>query len=402
MTSDIYFPYIQWVETQFPSMLQLVKKLCNINTHSENLEGLSKMLLELKVAFKALGGTLEEVSLPPYTKINDLGEEEKIQIGKALLITKRPQAKVQIFFCGHMDTVYQKNFEVEQVGEKILKGPGVADMKGGLVVLLKAVEALEKTPFANNIGWRILITPDEEIGSPSSTPLIEHACRGYPIGLVFEPALSDGSIVTMRKGSSNYTVIVKGKSAHAGRNIEEGRNAISALSYFLGRIQYEQKKLGSMTLNVGFIVGGSASNVVPDHALSRLNIRGDSLEEMQLFFEIIEEQKKIVEKEKEVKIQIICESKREPKPKDLRFDALFKEIKAIGKTLGISMEGKPSGGVCDGNTLFACGTSNIDTMGPVGGSLHSNEEYLEIDSLKERTKLVALFLMSVANGEISV
>jgi glutamate carboxypeptidase len=252
------------------------------------------------------------------------------------------------------------------------------------------------------LGFKVFINPDEEIGSPSSKSIIEKLSKGCQIGFIFEPALEDGSVVIQRKGSSNYTLFFKGKSAHAGRNILEGRSAIKALTYLIEELHKEIIPLKTLSLNVGYIKGGEQTNVVPEKALAKLNIRSENNEEMKLFDEVLHNLSKKISLESDVLIHIHKDSSKPPKKNDLATQSLFEILKNTAHELGITLEGKSSGGVCDGNDLSSFGITNIDTMGAVGGSLHTKDEYLNISSLKERTKLIALLLMKIANKEIDL
>ena len=162
---------------------------------------------------------------------------------------------------------------MHRLDDNRIQGPGVTDAKGGLLVMLKALEAFERSPWANELGWEALINPDEEIGSPGSKLLLEKAARTNDIGLVFEPSLSDGNLVGSRRGSGNFVVMVKGRAAHAGREPHIGRNAINALAEFVVQLNSLPPGALGLTLNVGYIEGGGPVNVVPDRAICKFNVR---------------------------------------------------------------------------------------------------------------------------------
>lgn len=395
-----YQQQLDWIARQQSVMIDLVEAFSNINSHTENLLGLTSMLEALKSAFGILGGHIEEIPLPPRMKIDSKGQQTEVPTGRALKISKHPNAPNKVFLSGHMDTVYPitSPFQKAWREDGKLRGPGTADMKGGLVVMLKAVEALESSPFAGNVGWEILINPDEEVGSPSSESLFIEAAQRNHIGLVFEPAYPDGSLVSDRKGSANFTVVIKGRSAHAGRDFFSGRSAVSALARLIVSMEELIDEEKGITLNVGHVEGGIAANIVPDLAVGRINIRvANDLDK------VTEKLRKIVEKQQEgIAISLYNTAAREPKPFHNKNKALFRLIKECGTCLNMDLKTKPSGGVCDGNILSAAGLPTIDTLGVVGGNIHTPEEYMLIDSLTERSSLTALFLLKIASGEMDI
>ena len=158
-----------------------------------------------------------------------------------------------------MDTVYAVDHPFQKsvrIDDKILRGPGATDAKGGIVVMLVVLQAFERSPWAEKVGWEVLINPDEEIGSPGSAPLLIQAAKRNHLGLVFEPSLPDGNLVGARKGSGNFTVIARGKAAHAGRDPQLGRNAIDALARFIVALASLDDSGDATTTNVGSHPGG--------------------------------------------------------------------------------------------------------------------------------------------------
>src|SRR3954466_2419592 len=179
-------------------MRQRVIEFCNINSYTFNLEGLARVGEEAAHLLEALGAKIEWIDLPPAESIDDRGEVVQRPLGKALRARKRPEAPRQVFLGIHLDTVYpvdQPFQEVQGVDKNTLRGPGVIDAKGGLVVMLTAIEALERSGAATQIGWEVLLNPDEEIGSPGSAHLFKEVASGHRVGLVFEPAIGEGNLV---------------------------------------------------------------------------------------------------------------------------------------------------------------------------------------------------------------
>ncbi len=386
-------------------MIHTLKAWASINTHCSNLKGLEAMLSTFESAFAPLGGTQQRIKLPDRFDIDSSGQKKYYPVGEALHIKKNPNAPFQILLAGHMDTVFEETCpfqKVIQIDENRLLGPGVADMKGGIQVMLKGLELLEQSQFAKNIGWQILLTPDEEIGSPSSESLYSQIAKDIHVGLVFEPSFPDGKFVSQRKGSINLIAIAKGKSAHAGRDFHIGRNAIAALAYFISAAHSLNRQHQTMTLNIGKISGGEASNIVPDHAICHINIRSD--DELELIsvsekLNSLAQEAALAVAEDGITIQTYPLTQRAPKPFDSTSEALYRIVQYCGTELGLNLDWKPSGGVCDGNILAQAGVPTIDTLGVIGGNLHTFQEYMEIHSLVERASLTAHLLITFASQE---
>lgn len=396
---------LNWINTQHHRLRELVVEWGSINSGSYNLDGLAKLRGHLHGAFRSLGGEILEMELPPQRTIDARGKESLTPLGRAVSIRKRPDAPLQVFLGIHMDTVYAADdpFQsVEQIDANILRGPGVIDAKGGLCVMLIALEALERSESASRIGWEVLINPDEEIGSPGSTPLFVQAASRNHLGLVFEPTFPDGAMVSARKGSGNFSIVVRGRSAHAGRDFAAGRSAIVAASDIVLHAHDLNGKLGGVTINTGKIDGGGPSNVVPDLAILRLNARVEKPEEQHQVERELMRIAESVAKRREVEIRVEGGFSSPPKVVDARSQSLCDAITRTGAELGLSLEWRPSGGASDGNKLAAAGLPVVDTMGPRGGNLHSPQEYLLIDSLTERARLTAVVLLKLADGEINL
>lgn len=398
-----YLPQLTWIDKEQNVMLQLLKDWADINSGSENISGLDKMTYALSSHFIKLNGVMKEIDLIPRIVIDDLGKPIKIPHGKALSIIKRPEAKIKVFLGGHMDTVYPVSHpfqKASQLNAQILQGPGVADMKGGLVVMLKALEAFEKHPLAKNIGWEVLINPDEEVGSIGSEPLLIACAKRNTLGLIFEPSFPDGAIVSTRKGSANLTITSLGRAAHAGRDFDKGRNAITTLAKFIVAANELTHVEKGMTLNFGHISGGGPVNVVPDLATCRLNIRTVHPDD---FAYIEGELIKIANslESEGVKLTVILQHMHPPKLFDKKNQHLFDLLKLCAKEEDINLEHRPSGGACDGNLLSAQGLPVIDSLGVIGNYIHTANEQMTISSLISRTRLITLFLLKLAGGELN-
>lgn len=391
---------LDWISQRQNEMESLLASWVDINSHSKNFEGLSKMLNALKSAYSLLNGEMDQVSIPAMRSVNREGEFISVPLGDCLSIKKRPYAPIQIFLCGHMDTVYPSTSKFQKSVKSnptTLQGPGTTDMKGGLVILLYALKALELSPFAENLGWSILINSDEELGSPGSRELIKRYSKGCQLGLIYEPSYPDGSYVSSRKGSVNYTAIAKGKSAHAGRDFHSGKNAIVTLANWVAEADRRINTGLDITLNIGQFEGGTAANIVPDLAIAKLNLRAfeaNSLKQGKLTLE------ELAKKEPDI---ILHEDSSSPtKPFDEKQQKLFRALEQCCHKLGFKMESKPSGGTCDGARLYENGVPNIDTMGAVGGNIHTHDEFIHLPSLTQRAQISALFLMMLSNKKLVV
>jgi glutamate carboxypeptidase len=256
-------------------MLDQVQRWSAINSGSRNLPGLARVAAILADSFSALPGELELIDSAPVETVDSGGHTSALEHGQNLHLTVRPDAPVQLLFTGHMDTVFAVDHAFQQtqwLEDGVLNGPGVADMKGGLAVMLAALKAIEPSEGARDIGYEVIINSDEEVGSLGSAPLLAEAARGKQAALTYEPsALPDGTLAGARPGSGNYSFVVHGRSAHAGRNPEDGRNALLAAADLALRL--DSLKRDGLTVNPARIEGGSPSNVVPEMAVLRVNLR---------------------------------------------------------------------------------------------------------------------------------
>lgn len=394
-----YAPTLTWIDSQRDAMIHLVEEWANINSSTRNLDGLAIMQHRIEQAFDSLEGEMTIVELPPQQTIDSNGIEASSHLGKAVVIRKRPQAPLQVLLAGHMDTVYGINDpfqKVEHLGPNQMRGPGVADMKGGLVILLTALQALERSPFKHDIGWEVIINPDEEIGSPGSAPLFEAAAKRHAFGLIYEPSFADGAFVSARKGSSNLCIVVRGRPAHVGRDFAKGRSAIRALARFIDRAEDLNDPNAGVTVNVGTMKGGEANNIVPAFAMAHFNARTQTVDQMNRLNVAFEQLIAETNRTEGIEAKLYSLVSRPPKSFGPTSQQLFQAIAACSHLLGIEVTHRESGGVCDGNILAAAGLPTIDTMGAIGGEIHTPNEYLLIDSLTARAKLSALLLMTAA------
>ncbi len=380
-----------------PHMLGQVQNWAVINSGSGNLDGLAATAALLADAFSALPGEVTLVEPEPVDRVLSDGTVTTVAHGQHLLMTVRPECRAQLLLTGHMDTVFPADHHFQTLrwlDDGTLNGPGVADMKGGIAVMLAALKVAESSGKLARTGYQILINSDEEVGSPSSAKLIAQLAQNKLAALTYEPALPDGTLAGERGGSGNFSIIISGKSAHAGRNPDDGRNALLAAADLALRLKRLSRE--GLSVNPAKIDGGGPNNVVPDHAILRVNFRPRTPEIVQQTDVDLRRVIADIEREHDVRAHLHGSFGRPPKPIDDEAAKLFGLVKQCGADLGIPVAWRSSGGVCDGNNIAACGVPVVDTMGVRGGSIHSSDEFLIVESLVERAQLSALTIMRLS------
>ena len=381
-------------------MLDQVQRWAMINSGSRNIDGLAHMATMLADAFSALPGDVTLVDPAPVESIAPDGRVQPLVHGQHLLLSVRPAASTRLLLTGHMDTVFAIDHPFQNqrwLEPGILNGPGVADMKGGIAVMLAALSALEATGVVDHVGYDVVINSDEEVGSASSAALLRDRARGKLAAFTYEPALPDGTLAGARAGSGNFSVIVTGRSAHAGRNPDDGRNALLAAADLALRLKAASGS--GFSCNPARIDGGGPNNVVPDHAVLRVNFRPRTPDDEQAARALIDRAMADIARDHDVTLHLHGGFGRPPKPMDAKAERLFGLVRQCGADLGLSIGWRDTGGVCDGNNIAACGVPVVDTMGVRGGSIHSDAEFLLTDSLPERARLSGLSLWRIAQGQ---
>lgn len=378
-------------------MLQQVEWWASVNSGTSNLTGLAQVTGLIADAFAALPGDIALVDPDPVEHVNPDGSVQQIQRGKHLTATVRPDAPIRVLLTGHVDTVFAADhaFQTLQwIDRETLNGPGTADMKGGIAVMLAALRTLEQSPLRDRLGYDVVLNSDEETGSQASARLIAQKAQGKIAALTYEPALADGTLAGARPGSGNFAIIIHGLAAHAGRNPQDGRNAIVAAADLTLRLSALAHP--DMSVNPARIDGGGPNNVVPDTAIVRVNMRPRTPEAMLAAQSALADAVAAIEREHGVHCHSVGGFNRPPKPIDDQTRKLTTLVEQCGAALSIPISWKATGGVCDGNNIAACGVPVVDTMGPRGGAIHSTDEFLIVDSLAERARLSALTLLRIA------
>lgn len=358
-------------------MLQLIEKLVNIDSGTYVKEGIDRVGAILKKEYEKLGFTVE------------VREEEKY--GNNLIVQHKDAVDPKIILVAHMDTVFplgtaaERPFRIE--GDRAY-GPGVVDMKSSQVELLYAIKALQQTGSESYKNMLIILNSDEEVGSPTSRPLIEEKSQGKEYALIMEPARKDGSLVSARRGGGSYTVIVKGKAAHSGIEPQKGRSAIEELAHKVIQLNALSDYEKGISVNVGLIEGGSSINTIPPIAIAHVDIRISEMHQAKYLEEKIKE---ICATTDVSGTQIILKGSisRPPMEKNEQTQSLLHLIEEVGKEIGLQVFDTATGGGSDASFTSATGVATVDGLGPVGGNAHSEDEYLEIKTLPERTLLLA-------------
>jgi glutamate carboxypeptidase len=290
----------------------------------------------------------------------------------------------------HMDTVFPlgtlENMPYREADGNIF-GPGVLDMKSGIVIALAAIEEAQRQGLTRPV--TLLCTSDEEIGSPTSREWIERLAHEAVMTFVLEGAMSDGALKTWRKGGGDFKVSVKGRAAHAGGDHQNGRNAIEEMSHQVLAIQKLTDYEKGTTVNVGVIHGGTVSNVVPEQAVVEVDVRILQPGEWERLDAVMQSLKPVLDG---TSITVTGGLNRGPMPFDATMQASFGKVKAIAATLGMEVKAGGTGGVSDANFVAAIGKPVMDGLGAIGEGYHSEREFIHADSLEKHTRLLAALL----------
>jgi glutamate carboxypeptidase len=371
---------------QKPGMISLLKRLVEAESPSHDKTAVDRVGALVAEECRRLGA---QVEIHPQGKT---GDHFLTRFPYPRHLSQRERGEGSILLLSHMDTVFPlgtlEKMPFYEKGGKIF-GPGVLDMKGGIVIALTALTALRETGNRPSRLITALFTSDEEIGSRTSRPLIEGLARESALVLVLESGLLNGAVKTWRKGVGDFTVRVRGRAAHAGGDHEKGRNAIEELAHQILAIQELTDYKKGTTLNVGVIRGGTATNVVPDEAMAEVDLRVMQPGEAERILACLHALKPVLEG---TSIEVTGELNRPPMPFDERMKATFEQAKEIAGKRGISLQAGGSGGASDANFIAPLGIPVLDGLGAIGEGYHSEREYILTDSLSERARLLTALL----------
>ena len=368
---------MDYLRRNLEPMLELIEKLVNIDSGSTCKTGVDKIGKILIDEYKQMDLSIEI--------------KENKEFGNNIVIKHKEALKPEILLIAHMDTVFPIGTAAERpftIKDGLAFGPGVADMKASQVTLLYAMKYLYEKNDAALKNVIIILNSDEEIGSPTSRELIEEISKEVKYALVMEPARKDGSIVSSRRGGGRYTLHVHGRSAHSGVAPEEGRSAIEELAYKTIKLNHLTDHEQGISVSVGIVEGGDAVNMIPDSATGYVDVRVESDEQS---LEIAKQIENICSVPDVPGTTIDLEGgiTRPPMELDDKNQKLLEIVKEVGNSFGLKITDSHTGGGSDASFPSHLGVATIDGVGPIGGKLHNEGEYLEIDSLTERCFLLA-------------
>lgn len=304
----------------------------------------------------------------------------------------------RLLLAGHIDTVHDPDgsFRTLTVGPdgRTALGPGAADMKGGILLAVHALEALHRC--GATINWTFLLNSDEETGSFHSDPALEAEARRHDFGLALEPALPGGALAIERMGSGQFKIEVHGRSAHVGRDFASGVSAVTRLGEIIAEIGKWPRPEEGLIINVGPLKGGSVTNAVADHAACWGNVRFGN----ETLAAELEEKLLALVTPVDVLPRVVVHHRwnRPAKPLIEATQRLADRAATVAESLGQKLPFTKTGGVCDGNILQHAGLPTIDTLGVRGGGLHTTDEWVEVASLVERSQLLACLMLDLARA----
>jgi glutamate carboxypeptidase len=381
------------IEAGLPAFLADLERLCSIDCGSYTPDGVNEVATWVAAELERLGASVERRPDPDG------------RFGDTVIGTFEGQAGAgpRILLIGHMDTVFEAGTVARRpfaIDDGVAKGPGVSDMKAGLLAGLRALAALRGAPDS----WpfervTFIANPDEEIGSPSSTPHIVEAAETADAALVLECARANGDFVSQRKGMADLRLTITGRAAHAGVEPEKGRSAILAGAELVKGIHQLNGRWPTVTANTGVFKGGTRPNIVCDLAELQVDVRalrGDALDEAIGAVREMAAAPAVPD----VTVDVEVMHSWRPMEKLERSGRLADHVIALAGRLGFETRDTATGGASDANTTSGMGVPSIDGLGPIGGMDHSPEEYLEVGSIVPRTTLLAALLLEVGRDPI--
>jgi glutamate carboxypeptidase len=313
------------------------------------------------------------------------------QLGDLLVGRLEGSGGPRILMVGHMDTVFDEGTAAERpfsIEGTVARGPGVSDMKGGLLTGFTAVEALQEAGFDGFERITYVCNPDEEIGSPFSGPVIRELAPQHDVAFVLEGARENGDIVSARKGIVDFRIDVVGRAAHAGVEPDKGRNAILEAAHEVIAIQALHGRWPGVTVNVGLIRGGTRTNVVPERCELEVDLRSPDAGTLDTAAAEIE---RICRDHAvpDVTTHVRANGWHRPMEKGEGGSRLVALAVQVAAELGFEVKDAATGGASDANTTSAAGTPTIDGLGPVGGADHAPGEWIDLTSVVPRTSMLA-------------
>ena len=369
---------MQIAEQQVQQAIEFTYQLARVNSGSTNIKG-------VKIVQQMLAERLEALGLDC-----NFWSPDDATAAPVLEACLNPDASQRILLMGHADTVFPENSsfqKIEPLDDNRVRGPGLADMKGGLAVMLAALENSLPYFAQHNIGIDVLVNGDEETGSINSRPVIEQRARSAFAAFAYEPVMSSGELAGQRAASGNITYLFEGLSAHAGRDFHAGRNAVSAAAALAVEVEKIWRLHDGVTLNNAALIGGDTFNTVPDQASLRINGRSRDQDMLEQALAAVEQAAQHIAATSGVTITHTGGIHRPAKSRGHRQTVLEGQVTSVGAEQGLNIQFKDTNGVCDGNIIAHVGTPVVDTMGVRGGLIHTADEFVELDSFAERIAL---------------
>jgi glutamate carboxypeptidase len=376
------------LDRAYPDFLADLERLVNTDCGSYTKDGVN-------VIGRWTAERLRELGAHVTAHPNDLGLGDTV-IGE---FTGDDPAGPSLLCIGHMDTVFDPGTAAERpfrIEGGIATGPGVTDMKSGLLAGLYAIGALRQAlgglPLARLV---FIANPDEEIGSPASTPHVRRFGAESDACLVFECARANGDIVSSRKGTIDILVGVKGRAAHAGVEPEKGRSAIVEAARLVTDLHALNGRWPGVTVNVGVVEGGTRPNVVAERCELQVDVRAVTREGLEAVEAAIADLTSASRAVPDVTFAVEEASRHWPMEKLERSGRLVARAIETARALGFELRDAATGGASDANTTAGMGVPTLDGLGPIGGLDHSPGEYLEVASIVPRTTLLAGLIAAV-------
>lgn len=377
---------LRTINSTLDEALKLLEDLVNVNTHTSNSAGVNRAQDRIQHFLSQLGLVVERENVPGC--------------GDLLIARTAESVENPVLLLGHVDTVHPLDSPFTTFvrdGDRIT-GPGVLDMKGGLVVILWSLYVLRQHDLLQHIPLTILVNSDEEIGSAGSRSHIEREAKAARAALVFEWGRAKDAIILRRKGVCLYEVTVRGRSAHSGNAHRDGANAIVQLAHTVTLISALTNYDRGLTVNIGLVEGGTAVNTVPDIAIARFDVRLEHAED----YEVVRAKLAAITAKVTVpgtSIELRELSSARPMAESAGSRRLFESFREKAQLANFSYDEHPGviGGGSDANQTSAVGTPTIDGLGPFGDFAHSDREFIEVPSLTRKISNLVLWLAHQAN-----
>ena len=377
------------VDARLPRFLSELETMVNIDCGSYTPDGVNRIADLVSDALGELGASVERHPHQPSAEEARLGD---------VVVGRLPGEGSSILLIGHMDTVFDagtaaaRPFRID--GDRA-RGPGVTDMKAGLLGGLHAIGALREAGASPSVTF--VANPDEEIGSPFSTGYIRALAPEHDAVLVLECARANGDIVSARKGIADYHLSITGRAAHAGVEPEKGRSAIVEAAHQVLALHALNGRWPTVTVNAGVVHGGTRPNVVAERCELQVDLRASTRE---AFDAAASEIARLAASPTiaDVRTELRRIASHPPMEKSEASDALVAMAVGIAGELGFELHDAATGGASDANTTAALGLPTIDGLGPVGGDDHSVDEWLDVSSIAPRTTLLAALIARISES----